>query len=320
MVDSNKETGVKTLSIKSGVANQGQRLDSFLAAELSGDCLTRSRIKELVASGNIKVNGNIVKPAYRLRLNDEFEVNIPPLQSVDLTPEKVEFTILHEDDDLIVISKPPGLVVHPACGHHTGTLVHGLLFHCDNLSGISGVERPGIVHRLDMDTSGVMVVAKNDKAHQSLMSQFKGREVEKIYRAIIDGTPLQKEGRITMPIGRHQTNRLKMAINEKRGKPAITNYQILELLPNSMSYVEVRLETGRTHQIRVHMAALGCPVAGDAIYGKKNRNLYDELAISRQCLHSYSLGFTHPRSGVGMSFTAPIWPDIANTLDLLRGR
>ena len=308
------------MSIKSGVANQGQRLDSFLAAELTGDCLTRSRIKELVASGNIKVNGNIVKPAYRLRLNDEFEVNIPPLQTVDLTPEKVEFTILHEDDDLIVISKPPGLVVHPACGHHTGTLVHGLLFHCDNLSGISGLERPGIVHRLDMDTSGVMVVAKNDKAHQCLMSQFKGREVEKIYRAIIDGTPLQKEGRITMPIGRHQTNRLKMAINEKRGKAAITNYQILELLPDNMSYVEVRLETGRTHQIRVHMAALGCPVAGDAIYGKKNRNLYDELAISRQCLHSYSLGFTHPRSGVGMSFTAPVWPDIANTLDLLRGR
>ena len=319
MVEADKEAGIKTLSIKAGVANQGQRLDSFLAAELTGDSLSRSRIKELLASGNIKVNGNIAKPAYRLRLNDQFEVNIPPLLPVDLTPEQVEFTILHEDDDLIVISKPPGLVVHPACGHQTGTLVHGLLFHCDNLSGISGVERPGIVHRLDMDTSGVMVVAKNDKSHQSLVAQFKEREVEKIYRAIIDGVPKQQEGRITLPIGRHQTNRLKMAINEKRGKAAITNYQLLELLPDNMSYIEVRLETGRTHQIRVHMAALGCPIAGDAVYGKKNRNLYDGLAISRQCLHSYSLGFTHPRSGQRMNFTAPLWPDIANTLDLLRG-
>ncbi|MEN8135680.1 MAG: RluA family pseudouridine synthase [Thermodesulfobacteriota bacterium] len=319
MVDPNKAAVVRTLIIKSGLANQGQRLDSFLAAELTGDSLSRSRIKELLASGNIKVNGNIAKPAYRIRLNDEFEVNIPPLLPVDLTPEKVEFTILYEDDDLIVISKPPGLVVHPACGHQTGTLVHGLLFHCDNLSGISGVERPGIVHRLDMDTSGVMVVAKNDKSHQSLVAQFKKREVEKIYRAVIDGVPKQKEGRITLPIGRHQTNRLKMAINEKRGKPAITNYQLLELLPDNMSYIEVRLETGRTHQIRVHMAALGCPIAGDAVYGKKNRTLYDGLAISRQCLHSYFLGFTHPRSGQRMNFTAPLWPDIANTLDLLRG-
>ena len=318
MADPNIEADVKTFRLKAGEANQGQRLDSFLAGELTGVCLSRSRIKELLSSGNIKVNGNTAKPAYRLRINDELEINIPPLIPVDLTPEQVEFTILYEDDDLIVISKPPGLVVHPACGHQTGTLVHGLLYHCDNLSGISGVERPGIVHRLDMDTSGVMVVAKNDNSHQSLVEQFKEREVEKIYRAIIDGVPAQRVGRITLPIGRHQTNRRKMAINEKQGKPAITNFRVLEIFPDNLSYIEVKLETGRTHQIRVHMADLGCPVAGDALYGKKNRNLYDKLAISRQCLHSYSLGFTHPKSGERLDFTAPLWPDIVKTLELLR--
>lgn len=318
MDDLNKDTSVKTFILKSRKTNQGQRLDSFLAAELIDDNLSRSRIKELLSSGNIKVNGATVKPSYRLRVNDEFEVNIPPLLPVDLIPEEVEFKILHEDEDLIVISKPPGLVVHPSCGHQTGTLVHGLLFHCDNLSGISGVERPGIVHRLDMDTSGVMVAAKNDKSHQSLVEQFKEREVEKIYRAIIDGVPDKKNGRIVLPIGRHRTNRQKMAINEKHGKTAITNYHLLEILPENMSYIEVKLETGRTHQIRVHMAALGCPVAGDASYGKKNHKLYGELAISRQCLHSYSLGFTHPRSGEKVNFTAPLWPDMVNTLKLLR--
>ena len=318
MADSKNRENVKTFIIKSSQASLGQRLDCFLATEFTDNSLSRSRIKDLLASGNIKLNGNIVKPAYRLRINDELEVNIPPLLSVDLSPEKVEFTILHEDNDLIVISKPPGLVVHPSCGHHTGTLVHGLLFHCDNLSGISGIERPGIVHRLDMDTSGVMVVAKNDNSHHSLAEQFKDREVEKFYRAIVDGVPEKTTGRINLPIGRHHTNRRKMAINKKQGKMAITNYQLLEVLPNKMSYVEVRLETGRTHQIRVHMATLGCPVAGDAVYGKKNHKIYEELSITRQCLHSYSLGFTHPRSGERLNFTASIWPDMANTLDILR--
>jgi 23S rRNA pseudouridine1911/1915/1917 synthase len=169
-----------------------------------------------------------------------------------------------------------------------------------------------------MDTSGVMVVAKNDNAHRSLVDQFKGREIEKIYRAIIDGQPTRATGRITLPIGRHRTNRLKMAVNEKQGKSAVTNYQLLESFSRKLSYIEVRLETGRTHQIRVHMAALGFPVAGDALYGRLNPDLAAELAISRQCLHSYLLGFTHPRSGERLRFTAPLWPDMANTLELLR--
>lgn len=313
-----KEIDPKIYRLKSGKANEGQRLDAFLAEELTGSDLTRSRIKSLLTSGHIKVNGRNVKAAYRLRVDDELLVELPPLAAVDLIPEKVDFTILFEDEDLIVISKPPGLVVHPACGHQSGTLVHGLLFHCDNLSGISGVERPGIVHRLDRDTSGAMVVAKNDNAHQSLVGQFKGREVEKIYRAIIDGVPDSKHGRIEMAIGRHPTNRRKMAVNDRHGKPAVSNYHVLESFRDNLCYVEVGLETGRTHQIRVHMAALGCPIAGDAVYGRKNRQLYDELAISRQCLHSYRLGFTHPISGERLSFTAPLWTDMAEILELLR--
>ncbi|MFN2365192.1 MAG: pseudouridine synthase, partial [Desulfurivibrionaceae bacterium] len=203
------------LKITPGKNHAGRRLDSYLADELSESGLSRSRIKELLTSGYIKVNDGVVKAAYRLRQNDELVVRQPPLLPVDLIPEPVEFKILHEDADLIVLSKPPGLVVHPACGHRAGTLVHGLLFHCDNLSGISGVERPGIVHRLDRDTSGVMVVAKNDKAHHDLAGQFKARQVEKIYRAILDGVPARSQGRIEMPIGRHRIDRRKMAINEK---------------------------------------------------------------------------------------------------------
>jgi 23S rRNA pseudouridine1911/1915/1917 synthase len=318
MSEMNREAKFNTFTITPGKNNEGRRLDSYLADELSNAGLSRSRIKELLSSGYISVNEVTAKPAYRLRGDEEVVVKQPPLVSVDLTPEEVEFTILHEDEDLIVLSKPPGVVVHPACGHQVGTLVHGLLFHCDNLSGISGVERPGIVHRLDRDTSGVMVVAKNDKAHRDLAGQFKGREVEKIYRAILDGVPERTQGRIELPIGRHRTNRRKMAINEKDGKPAVSNYLVQEIFRDNLCLARIKLETGRTHQIRVHMAALGCPIAGDGIYGRKNRKLYDELGISRQCLHSYRLGFTHPRSGEKLSFTAPLWPDMASTLELLR--
>ena len=196
--------------------------------------------------------------------------------------------------------------------------MHGLLFHCDDLSGINGAERPGIVHRLDMDTSGAMVVAKNDHAHQSLVSQFKEREVEKIYRALIYGIPERSEGRITKPIGRHPTNRRKMAVRERLGRAAVTNWRILEVFSNDICYLEVNLETGRTHQIRVHMAASGHPIAGDQLYGRKNHQRDQQLAITRQCLHSYQLSFTHPSSGAKLSFTAPIWPDMQKTLDILR--
>ncbi|MBU0482292.1 MAG: RluA family pseudouridine synthase [Proteobacteria bacterium] len=299
-------------------SNEGQRLDAFLALKLQDDVLSRSRIKSLLSDGFVLLNGIPAKPAARLRSGDRLQVTIPQLASVALIPEQLELNVLFEDQDLIVISKPPGLVVHPGAGHQTSTLVHGLLFHCDDLSGISGEERPGIVHRLDKDTSGVMVAAKNDQAHQGLVDQFKGREVTKIYRAIVCGVPAAKKGRIDLPIGRHKTNRRKMAVREKDGRQAATNWQVLEEFSENFAYVELLLESGRTHQIRVHMAAIGHPVVGDELYGGKCRPNIDPDLIKRQCLHSYRLGFTHPVSGRSLEFKAELWPDMNRVLEKFR--
>ena len=215
-----------------------------------------------------------------------------------------------------MLSKPPGVVVHPACGHQSGTLVHGLLFHCDNLSGISGEERPGIVHRLDKDTSGAMVVAKNDLAHHGLIEQFKARTIKKQYRAILSGHLATLSGRIDSPIGRHSIHRKKMAVRPQNGREAVTTWKIKTTYTAPFTFVELGLETGRTHQIRVHMASLGYPVAGDSLYGKPTP-LDKELGIIRQCLHSYSLSFTHPRNGTHIKCIAPLWPDIQAVIDNL---
>ncbi len=296
----------------------GQRLDAYLAAQLGDTSLSRSRIKALLHDGFILLNDCGVKPSVRLKTGDRLEVSIPAPVPVELVPEEIDFPVLYEDQDLIVISKPPGLVVHPGCGHETSTLVHGLLFHCRDLSGISGEERPGIVHRLDKDTSGVMVVAKNDITHRGLVDQFKGREVTKIYRAIVCGIPAERSGRIELPIGRHKSNRRKMAIRIRTGRPAATNWQILKELPGGFAYIELKLESGRTHQIRVHMASIGYPVAGDDLYGGKCRDASG--IIERQCLHSYRLGFVHPVNGKSLEFTAEIWPDMDMVLSTLLHR
>jgi 23S rRNA pseudouridine1911/1915/1917 synthase len=294
-----------------------QRLDAFLAAALPASVLSRSRIKELIEQEAVRVNGAPTKVAYRLRDGDRIALAVPEPRKSELRPEEVAFIIMHEDEDLVVIAKPPGLVVHPGCGHQTGTLVHGLLFHCDDLAGIGGEERPGIVHRLDKDTSGVMVVAKNDLTHQALVNQFKERQVSKIYRAIVNGCPTLEAGRIDRPIGRHPVQRRKMAIHEE-GRWAATNWRVLERFAKGFTYLELELETGRTHQIRVHLAALGHPVTGDLLYGRQDRRSLAELGVVRQCLHSYRLGFTHPRTGENLSFTAPLWPDMQQVLELLR--
>lgn len=296
-----------------------QRLDAFLAAALDDSALSRSRLKELIEQGEVRVNGLPAKVAYRLRDGDLIAVAVPEPRRSELLPEEVAFTILHEDEDLVVIAKPPGLVVHPGCGHHSGTLVHGLLFHCDDLAGIGGEERPGIVHRLDKDTSGVMVVAKNDLTHQALVSQFKERQVSKVYRAIVNGCPPLEAGRIDRPIGRHPVQRRKMAVNED-GRRAATNWRVLESFREGFAYLELGIETGRTHQIRVHLAALGYPVTGDLLYGRQDRRHLIELGVARQCLHSYRLGFIHPRTGAELSFVAPLWPDMQGVLDILRQR
>lgn len=296
----------------------GQRLDLFLVEMLPD--LSRSRINSLVRGEFILVNGGASKAAAKLKTFDRITGTVPPPEPLDIKPEKVDFDVLHEDDDLLVIAKPPGVVVHPACGHQEGTLVHGLLAHCKNLSGISGVERPGIVHRLDKDTSGVMVIAKSDKAHNGLVGLFKSRQVKKVYHAIVVGRPTIPNGCVSQPIGRHKSNRKKMAVLEHGGREAVTCWSILEELPYDMTYIEVRPETGRTHQIRVHMSFLGHPVAGDGLYGgnKQLKALKDELEVTRQCLHAYSLSFKHPVTGAALEFVSPVWSDMQAILETLR--
>ena len=293
---------------------KGRRLDLFLADLDEFSFFTRSRIQKLIRAGNIRVNDQVQKSGYPLQSHDTVSVTIPSLSSVEISPENIPLDILYEDDDLIAVSKPPGLVVHPANGHDSGTLVNALLYHCTNLSGISGELRPGIVHRLDKDTSGVLVAAKNDFAHHQLVEQFQGRRTKKIYHAILAGIPADASGKIESAIGRHPVNRKKMAVLEHGGKHAVTLWEVLEVF-GPFSYVRIRIETGRTHQIRVHMASIGCPVAGDPVYGKKRSGLQD---IKRQCLHASSLSFQHPRTGKTLKVFSKLWPDMQSFLDKLR--
>jgi len=296
---------------------EGQRLDRFLVEKLPD--LSRSRISNLIRSGFVLVSDTSSKAACRLKNGDIIKVTLPPPEPLKIRPAKVDFSILYEDEHLLVIAKPPGIVVHPGCGHKDGTLVHGLLDHCENLSGISGVERPGIVHRLDKDTSGVMVVAKDDRSHHGLVELFKSRQVKKVYHAIIAGRPGIRKGCVSQPIGRHRSNRRKMAVLEHGGREAVTCWTVLEELPHNLTYIEVKPETGRTHQIRVHMAFLGHPVAGDELYGGKQLNvLPPNCTVKRQCLHAYSLSFRHPVSGKPMEYVSPVWPDMLETLENIR--
>ena len=281
-------------------ADAGSRLDHFLAARISD--LSRSRIQALMEEGHVLVNDEPKLRSCKLRGGDRIVLTVPPAISSENLPEDIALEILFEDDDLIVINKPPGLVVHPAPGHAGGTLVNALLHHCKSLSGIGGVERPGIVHRLDKETSGCLVAAKNDIAHQSLTEQFAGREVRKIYLAIATGILKKQKGTINVPLGRHPVYRQKMGVLLRGGgREAITDWLVLSSLPCG-TLVQCTLHTGRTHQIRVHLKHLGHPVVGDEVYGKR-------AGFSRQMLHAWKLGFTHPRTGKPLDFTAPIPPD-----------
>ncbi len=300
-----------------GTTSHGQRLDQFLAqhAELIGD-FSRGMFQSLIAQKLVLVDGTASKSNYRVRAQQVVQIYVPPPVPSALVPEPIAFQVLHEDDHILVLCKPPGLVVHPACGNLTGTLVHGLLHHCADLSGINGQVRPGIVHRLDKDTSGVMVVAKNDLAHHSLAAQFKNKSAKKIYHAILDGVPAELSGTICTAIGRHPVNRKKMAVSVDRGREAVTHWKLLTDFGH-FSLVEIGIETGRTHQIRVHMASIGVPVAGDQVYGKKN-DRYQALGIVRQCLHASSLSFLHPATGARVTFATDLPADMAQVLDRLR--
>jgi 23S rRNA pseudouridine1911/1915/1917 synthase len=269
----------------------GKRLDVVLASAWPE--LSRSRVQALIKAGQVRLGGRPVRARQPLALDDEVVITVPEPEPAEAQPEKMELSILFEDDHLLVLDKPEGLVVHPGAGHRQGTLVNALLAHCGGLSTIGGVERPGIVHRLDKDTSGCMVIAKNDRAHQGLAKQFAEREVRKHYLAVVRGRPRSVAGRVENHLGRHPVNRQKMAVvEEKRGKTAVTDYHAGPHLEGA-TLVHCHLHTGRTHQIRVHMQCLGHPLLGDVIYGKQVR----AAGVDRLMLHSWILGFRHPVTG-----------------------
>jgi 23S rRNA pseudouridine1911/1915/1917 synthase len=279
--------------------NSGGRLDHFLAAEIPR--LSRARIQDLIREGHARLNGQQVKPGMKIKTGDRVDFNEPPAHPVETAAEEIPLSILFEDDDILVLDKAAGMVVHPAAGNREHTLVNALLHHCRTLSGVGGVQRPGIVHRLDKETSGCLVVAKNDFAHQHLARQFSGRKVSKIYLALAAGHLKRKQGVVETAIGRHKVHRKKMAVVEPaRGRAASTGYRVLREL-EGCSLVECTLHTGRTHQIRVHLKHLGHPLMGDTLYGGKVSENYP-----RQMLHAWKLGLFHPRTERWMEFQSPL--------------
>ena len=291
----------------------GQRIDRFLSGEDTG--LSRSALQALVAEGHVLCNGKAPAKSLKLKAGDVILMEIPDARPIEAVPQEIPLDIVFEDAHLLVVNKPKGMVVHPAPGNPDGTLVNALLHHCGDLSGIGGVERPGIVHRLDKDTSGCLVIAKNDAAHQSLTAQFAARSTEKRYLAVVQGIPSQSSGTVFTHIGRHPVNRLKMAVvNPGSGKAAITDYDLLCADPSTdSSLVLCTLHTGRTHQIRVHMLHLGHPLIGDPIYAKPARQ---KAKPGRLMLHAWRLGFDHPRTGKRMDFEAPVPPEYTPWLQL----
>lgn len=282
---------------------QGQRLDQFFTAQ--NPEFTRSRVQNLIRDGQILVNGKQVKTGYSLEPGDLVQAALADDAPARSEAEDIALDIVYEDRDIIVVNKPQGMVVHPAAGHPQGTLVNALLHHCGDLAGINGVVRPGIVHRIDMDTSGLLVVAKNDAAYLGLTAQWKEHDIERRYHAILSGIIPEDSGTIDAPIGRHPRDRKKMAVETKHGRDAVTHYRVLERLPfANCTYAEMTLETGRTHQIRVHMAHLGHPVVGDKTYGWRKQK-YD---LAGQALHAKVLGFRHPITGEAMRFESAL-PD-----------
>jgi 23S rRNA pseudouridine1911/1915/1917 synthase len=306
--------------------DQGVRLDQLLAQKLPS--FSRARVQKWIKSGLVLVN-DLERPAnYRVRVGDQLICVIPEVQPWHLTPESIPLDILYEDDDLVVLNKPPGLTVHPGAGQSNGTLVNALLHHCPNLEGIGDVQRPGLVHRLDKDTSGVMVVAKTEMAHQFFLKQFKDRHVDKRYLALVWGRMTESQGEIKTQIGRHPTQRHKMAVTTRRAREASTSWRRLQEYPGPLSLLELTLHTGRTHQIRVHLSSMGHPVVGDKTYGggeKRLLTLAPETSqlgsmVCRQLLHAWKLRFRHPRRDEELTLSAPLPEDFQAVLDFLADR
>lgn len=283
-----------------------KRIDVFLAKNL--ESFSRSYIQDLIKKGKATIGGKSIKANYRLRNGDNVVLNIPKPEPLEILPENIPLDILYEDNDVILVNKPKGMVVHPAAGHYSGTLVNALLYHCkDNLSGINGVLRPGIVHRIDMDTTGVIIACKNDNAHQNIAKQLAEHSITRRYIAIVNGNLKEDEGVVDAPIARAKNDRKKMAV-DKDGKTAVTHYKVLERLKN-YTYIECVLETGRTHQIRVHMSYINHPLLGDEIYSGKK----ESMKLQGQCLHAMVLGFIHPTTNEYMEFKAPV-PEYFNEI------
>lgn len=282
------------------IEHENQRIDRYLTEMLPEQ--SRSFFQKLIRDGFVMVNHIIVKVNYRLKTGDVIEIDIPDAVPTEIVPENIPLDILYEDDDLLIVNKPKGMVVHPAVGHSTGTLVNAIMYHCQgNLSGINGEIRPGIVHRIDKDTTGSLIICKNDEAHRNIAEQIKEHSVTRRYVGVVAGTFSEESGTVEGAIGRHPNDRKRMTINEKNGKPAVTHYRVLQTLKGA-SFMEFELETGRTHQIRVHMASISHPLLGDTVYGN-SKNPYK---LQGQALHARTIGFIHPTTGEYIEVSAPI--------------
>ena len=297
-----------TLTVEQG----GERIDRFLSEEIAD--LSRSYIQKLLKEGSISVNGKAVKANYKVNAGDEILVEIPEPEMPDILPEDIPLDILYEDDDILIVNKPKGMVVHPAPGHYSHTLVNAVLYHCGSrLSGINGVLRPGIVHRIDMDTTGSLLICKNDRAHLILAEELKEHSITRRYHAIVHGNLKEDTGTVNAPIGRHPVDRKKMSTKSSSGRHAVTHYRVLERF-GDFTYIECELETGRTHQIRVHMSSIGHPILGDAVYGPARC----PFRLQGQTLHAKILGIRHPSTGEYMEFDAPLPEYFSELLDRLR--
>ncbi|MHA6766838.1 RluA family pseudouridine synthase [Sphingobium ummariense] len=312
-------SGVSNIEITVGEAQAGLRLDRALA-DLMPD-FSRERLKALIQEGHVTLSGRALSPSAKVEVGQNYAITLPAPIAAEAAPQDIPLAIVHEDEHLIVVDKPAGLVVHPAAGNPDGTLVNALLHHCHGgLSGIGGVARPGIVHRIDKDTSGLLVVAKSDRAHEGLAQQFKAHSVHRLYRAVVQGLPVPSSGTVDTWIGRSDADRKKMAVHrEGRGKHAVTHYRMMERLREA-ALVECRLETGRTHQVRVHMAHIGHPLIGDPIYGRAKKSfktILETLGFKRQALHARTLGFIHPVTGESLMFESAIPADMQELLSAL---
>lgn len=295
--------------------DSGERIDKFITDSLEED-VSRTQVQQWIKDGHLQVNGSSVKANYKLAEGDQLVLSIPDPEELDLAPEDIPLEVVYEDSDVIVVNKPRGLVVHPAPGHYSGTLVNALLHHCKDLSGINGVMRPGIVHRIDKDTSGLLMAAKNDLAHVSLAAQLKEHSVNRKYIAVVHGNVAHDHGTIDAPIGRDPKDRKLYTVTERNSKHAVTHFVVLERF-GDYTLMELKLETGRTHQIRVHMKFIGHPLVGDPAYGPSRSR---DIAMEGQALHAAVLGFVHPRTGEHLQFEAELPDDMRKLLHVLKNR